>query len=135
MTIMDNGFPSRCNRGIRGGQSDFKYLTRTCGHASLQSRRERGPEGSTHLRRVNPTTGDKKPHESGPPIRYGTLRAANPTTKPLTHIQVGESHPGGAARVGERVGRASGIAAHQNLWSTLIVGGGSIGRRQDRKRP
>ena len=25
--------------GIRGGQSDFQYLARTCGHASLQSRR------------------------------------------------------------------------------------------------
>ena len=81
MTIMENGFPSRaCDGGIRGGQSDFKHLARTCGHASLQSRREREPEGSTHPRRVNPHAGDRNLRESGPPVRYGTLRAANPIT-------------------------------------------------------
>jgi hypothetical protein len=73
-------------RGIRGGQSDFQYLARTCGHASLQSRREREPEGSTHPLRVNPNTGDR--NFASQALRFATARYGRPTQSRTadTHI-------------------------------------------------
>jgi len=41
-------------------------------------------------------------------------------------VAEGETHPGGAAGVGEGVGGTSGIAAHQNFLSTPISSG--VGR-------
>lgn len=54
MTTMNDGSLSHMfGVGIRGGHSDFKYLARACGHASLQSRPERRPGGATYPRRVS----------------------------------------------------------------------------------
>jgi hypothetical protein len=58
MTIMEYGFPSLMWVGIRGGQSDFKYLSQQLAvtplfsHAANADRR-----GLTHLTRVNPNFG------------------------------------------------------------------------------
>ncbi len=69
MTTMYFGSLLKHSGGIRGGQSDFKYLARACGHASLQSRRERRPGGATYPRRVS-----RKP--------FGDRNLRSQTTRP-----------------------------------------------------
>ena len=62
----------------------------------------------------------------------GFRRVANPG---VDGVAEGEPHPDRPAGVGEGVGGTGGIATHQNLWPTPIVGGGSVGRRQRLQRP
>jgi hypothetical protein len=57
MTIMECGVPFADMDGIRGGQSDFKYLSQQLAVTPLLSRRERRPEGVTHHGKVNPNYG------------------------------------------------------------------------------
>ena len=87
MTIMDNGFPfSRCNGGSAADNPTSSHLARTCGHASLQSRREREPEGSTHPLESQPeyqVTGTSRVRPSGS-LRHAT--GGQPDHEPLTRI-------------------------------------------------
>jgi hypothetical protein len=92
MTIMECGSLRLCGWGIRGGQSDFKYLSQQLAvtplfsHAANADRR-----GLTHLTRVNPDCGVTGVSRV---IPSGLLRHAmgcNPSHRPVTLIQVGVS--------------------------------------------
>lgn len=80
MTIMEYGFPSLVGGGIRGEQSDFKYLSQQLAVTPLFSH-----AANADRRGDTPQEGQPAPRVTGitrviPPVCYDTLWAAIPLT-------------------------------------------------------
>jgi hypothetical protein len=81
-----------CGWGIRGGQSDFKYLSQQLAvtplfsHAANADRR-----GLTHLTKVNPNCGVTGVSRVIPSGLQRHAMGCNPSHRPVTLIQVGVS--------------------------------------------
>jgi hypothetical protein len=98
MTIMDTGSLSLVWVGIRGGQSDFKYLSQQLGVTPLFSH-----AANADRRDDTPQLGQPEPRVTGfnRVIPCGLLRHAmgcNPTHRPVTLIQVGFNGVSGLTR-------------------------------------